>query len=202
MNVKDRSGALPYLAGLTLLAASTMTTAADPGDGKVYSGLGCKEVPNGSYLAPNPEQYFDNVRHTSPGWAYNSNFDKSILVACPIVRERVETPMKRAFVTVLNQTDTEVVCEIEAFDPEGTAIEQSSPMHFKKSWDGHPTTALVSNDPSDDDAWPNSDYAWAPQQKNASGFYMLYCSMPPMTKDQNGVKGAYIVRYQIDELAP
>jgi len=200
MNAMDLKAVLPQIAALAMLAASTVN-AADPGDGKVYSGLGCKEVPNGSLLAASVDPYVDNVRHTSPGWAYNSNFDKSILIACPIIRERVAVPMKRAFVTVLNQTDTKVICEIEAFDLEGTPVEQSSELHFKKSPDGFPETGWFSNDPSDDDAWPNSDYAWAPKLKNASGFYMLYCAMPPMEKDKNGLKGAYIVRYEVEELA-
>lgn len=190
-----------YLIGSGLILSS-MTAIADnvPGDGKVYSGLGCTEVPGGIYTITEPDPYGSNdVRYTSPGWAYNSSFDHSIIVACPIVRERVTTPMKRAWVTVLNETQSEVSCQIEAFDEQGTYVEESSWMTFGQSQDGYPVTVLVSNDADDDDAWPNGDYAWAPQLKNARGYYLLFCVMPPMTKSKEDIDGAYIVRYEIEE---
>jgi hypothetical protein len=198
---KAYSNMASFLVGFGVILSS-MTATADnvPGDGKVYSGLGCTEVPDGIYTITAPDPYGANdVRYTSPGWAYNSSFDHSIIIACPIVRERVTTPMKRAWVTVLNETESEVTCQIEAFDEKGTYVEESTWMLFGKSQDGYPETRLVSNDPDDEDAWPNGGYAWAPQLKTARGYYVLFCVIPPMTKSKGDIDGAYVVRYEIEE---
>lgn len=192
----------------TLVAFFGVSSAgADPlkGNGKTYSALACTESPNGVIIPNDQFPYGENdVRYNSLGWAYNSSLEHRIVVSCPIVREYVDNPMKRAWVTVLNETDEDVTCEIEAFTDQGVFLEQSSPFVFKPNFTGFPQTGFKSNDPKDDDGGPfDNSFEFVPSLSNPRGYYILQCFLPPMDQLTIGadIDAAYIVRYLIEEVS-
>ena len=177
------------------------------GDPKSYSGIGCTEIPNGvSANVVNP--YGENdVAYNHAGWAYNSSNSHEITVACPVVREHINKSMKRAWVTVFNQTGTDVLCEIEAYDANGLFLEQSSLFTFPPSV--KPVTGFKSNDKDDADAGPYENSSeWVPKQSNNQGYYILICNLPAVIEQVDidgpgtiGIQRAYIIKYVIDEVS-
>jgi hypothetical protein len=110
--------------------------------------------------------------------------------------------MKRAWVTVLNDTDEDVVCEIEAFTQGGDYLEESSPFVFGKSPDGYPKTGFKSNDPDDDDSVFDNSFEYVPKLANPNGYYVLQCYLPRMSKTHAGtIAAAYVVNYLIEEVS-
>lgn len=180
-----------------------------PGDPKIYSSLGCTEIPDGVVFPETQEPYGGNdVRYNTSGWAFNVNEHHSIVIGCPVVRDHANKPMKRAYVSVLNETEKKVICEIEAYDKDGDFLEQSTQFVF--GTDSDVQTQMKSNDEDDNDAGPfDSSFEFVPKLKNSQGYYVLICLLPPTEQavDEFGAgtgvtfKRAYLVKYIIEEVS-
>lgn len=194
---------------LFLLSIPGVSADSLKGDGKTYNGLGCTEIAGGVLYPDSGSPYGDNdVRYTAAGWAFNGSTRHGITVACPIVREHTSKPMKRAWVTVYNQTQAKVVCQIEAFDKDGLFLEESSDFVFPSST--YPVTGFKSNDKDDDDSGPfDNSFEYVPQLKNEHGYYMLICHLPSAeywtiedgNHSESSYRFAYVVKYLIDEVS-
>jgi hypothetical protein len=178
------------------------------GDPKTYSGIGCTEIPNGVTENNVVKPYGENdIAYTHAGWAYNSSKSHKITVACPIVREHTNKPMKRAWITVFNQTMEDVLCEIEGYDANGLFLEESSLFSFPPSV--KPVTVFKSNDKDDADAGMfDSSFEWVPQLSNNHGYYLLICNLPAVVEQVDldgpgtlGILRAFIIKYIIDEVS-
>lgn len=200
---------IPHIMVIYVLSAGAVHADAAKGDGKTYSGLGCTEVPDGVIFPENLKPYGENdVAYNVAGWAFNSNTNNTITVACPIVREHTNKPMKRAWVTVFNQTKEDVLCQIEGYDSLGFFLEESTFYTFKPAT--KPFTVFKSNDKDDNDSGPSDNSSeWVPKLSNKDGYYMLICNLPAAEElvDINGpgsgvsYRMAYVIKYIIDEVS-
>ncbi len=208
MNPKILLTAFLATAGLASVATIAQADGAKA-DSKTYSGVGCTEMADGIIFPDTPQPYGDDdVRYNAAGWAYNSSQNHSITVICPIVREHNNKPMKRAWITIFNDTTEKVICEIEAYDKNGDWLEQSTQYIFSPSPKAQ--KGFKSNDKDDDDggAFDNS-FEFVPKLSNDHGYFTLVCRLPAAVQlvDEDGAGSgvsynmANIISYVIDEVS-
>ena len=164
-------------------------------DGKIYTGLGCTETPNGVIIPDSQDPYGKNdIQYNSLGWAYNSNTNDTIIVSCPIVREFTLNPVEKIHITVYNTTDELAQCQIESFTAGGEFVEESAWFYFEPDDSGYPQTIVKSN-ASDGESFLDLT------QTNAGGFYVLQCVLPAGLFDPypSFTKLAAVATYQVDE---
>ena len=192
---------------------------AQAGDPKIYTGLGCTEVQEQDVFPRQAEvreqdvfpsdlePYGENdVRYNIAGWAYNSSLDHSISVVCPTVRDHAGKPMERAYITVLNQTQEDVLCRIRAWDRKGSFVEASTLFVFPPNPEA--LQIVKSNHKDDDDAIGDNSLEFVPMLSNSQGYYTVHCGLPPAEEiaDEDGpgtgitFKMAFIVTYMIEEV--
>jgi hypothetical protein len=167
-------------------------------DGKIYSAIGCTETPNG-VIIPGPDEATNenDVKHNSAGWAYNSSTTETIIVSCPLVREYTQLPAKNFHLSVLNETEEDVLCQVESYDAVGHLIDESSLFKFPgNDFDGFPDTIVKSNENVGDSFLDLTEFF-------PGVYYILQCALPAGVFDPvpSLTEAAYITTYQLDEVS-